>query len=98
MSVGVHFGQADWNREAFTLFQLYTDFCNQAQKLAGYLAPLSDQQVINATGYSSQDVTDLKSGCNVANSLVLLSQGSTDATVLTQARQVQSLVGKFGGA
>lgn len=98
MSVGVHFTKADWNNKAYTLYSRYKEFCALAAELSATLAPLSDQNVIDATGFTAGEVADLKSGCNVANALKLLSEGSTDGTVLTQSRQVSSLVGKFGGA
>ncbi len=98
MPVGIHLSIGNWDNKAYELFQAYQKFCSLAQEMAAYLAPLTDQQVIDRTGYSSQDVTDLKTGVNVSDALRKLSAGDTDAGVLTMARQVSVFLSKFGGA
>lgn len=100
MSVGQHFTKDDWNNKAFALLTAYQNFCTQAQALAAYLAPVTDQALMDATGYSADDVTVLKSGANVAKALADLSAvNGTPATQQAQtASQAAVALGKFGGA
>lgn len=98
--VGTHMTKTDWDNQATLLFSLYQQFCAQAQKLAGYLAPLTDQDVIDRTGYAPQDVVDLKSGVSVAKALADLSavNGTPSTQQAQTASQAAVALGKFGGA
>ena len=98
MAIGKHMSGSDWNTQLTLLYNLYGKFCDLAEQLAGFAAPLSDQELADKTGFSLGDVSDLKGAVNVANSLGKLSKGDTDGTVLTQARQVSNLLSKLGGA
>ncbi len=98
MAVGIHLGIGNWDNKAFELFQAYQKFCSLAQEMAGYLDPLTDQQVADRTGYTLDDVQVLKTGVSVAEALRKVSTGDNTDILLTMAGQVSVFVGKFGGA
>jgi hypothetical protein len=98
MSVGNHFAQADWNQQAYNLFQLWQNFSDLATRLSGFVAAVSDTQ-LEALGFSVQDVSDLRGGLNVAATLVALGNvnGTPQQAQANTASQCQVALAKFGG-